>query len=63
MDTFENATLAEPQKELVLAKCWECGETTLCIEYLVCCTGTRFHACHDCKEKILKQQPNCSSQD
>lgn len=63
MDTFENATLAEPQKELVLAKCWECGITKLCIEYIVCCTGTHFHACLDCKEKILNKTPNSQLQE
>jgi len=37
---------------MVLAPCWECGETTLCFEHLVCCTGTRFHTCPECREKI-----------
>ena len=56
MDTFENATLAEPQAEAVKAQCWECGEVKICIEFITCCTGTRFHTCFECKEKILSQK-------
>ncbi|MCH9653437.1 MAG: hypothetical protein K0U86_05115 [Planctomycetes bacterium] len=52
MDTFENGTLAEEQMEMVMAKCWECGEKKLCYEHLVCCTGTRFHTCPECRKEI-----------
>jgi hypothetical protein len=37
---------------MVLAQCWDCGETKLCFEHLVCCTGTRFHTCPKCRLKI-----------
>ncbi len=52
MDTFENAAPPQEQLEMVLAQCWECGHTKLCHEYLVCCTGTRFHTCPECRKKI-----------
>lgn len=38
--------------ERVEATCWECGEQASCIEYIVCCTGTMFHVCPDCLEKL-----------
>ncbi len=52
MDTFENGTLPQEQPEMVQAQCWECGETKLCYEHLVCCTGTRFHTCPECRKEI-----------
>jgi hypothetical protein len=52
MDTFENATPPQEQPEMVLAQCWECGEKKMCYEHLVCCTGTRFHTCSECRKKI-----------
>ena len=52
MDTFENGTLAEEQPEMVLAQCWECGQSKLCFEHLVCSTGTRFHTCPECRDEI-----------
>lgn len=52
MDTFENATPPQEQPEMVLAACWECGDTKLCFEHLVCSTGTRFHTCPECRELI-----------
>lgn len=52
MDTFENATPPQEQPELILAQCWECGESKICYEHIVCCTGTRFHTCLECREKI-----------
>lgn len=55
MDTFENATYAQEQKDLVLNNCWECGKETLCIEYIVCCTGTKFYTCQECKDKIINK--------
>lgn len=55
MDTFENATFAQEQEELVFNICWECGEKKMCLEHIVCCTGTKFHTCLDCKNKILNQ--------
>lgn len=35
MDTFENGTLAEEQPDMVMAVCWECGQTKHCHEHLV----------------------------
>jgi hypothetical protein len=52
MDNFEAATLAQIQKDMIKAECWECGELKICYEYIVCCTGTRFHTCIDCQIKI-----------
>lgn len=52
MDTFENATPPQEQPEKVLAVCWECGEQKMCFEHLVCCTGTRFHTCLECRAEI-----------
>lgn len=52
MDTFENATVPQEQAELVRARCWDCGEEKICFEYIVCCTGTRFHTCEVCRKKI-----------
>jgi len=37
---------------MVLAQCWECGEKKMCYEHLVCCTGTRFHTCPECRKEI-----------
>ncbi len=54
MDTFENASPPQEQPELVLAKCWECEETKMCIEHIVCCTGTRFYTCPQCREELIK---------
>ena len=34
MDTFESGTLPQEQSEMVLAQCWECGETKLCHDRL-----------------------------
>ena len=52
MDTFENATPPQEQPDMVQAQCWECGETKLCFEHLVCCTGTPFHTCPECRKQI-----------
>lgn len=52
MDTFENASPPQEQPEMVQAQCWECGTVTLCHEHLVCCTGTRFHTCPACRQRI-----------
>jgi hypothetical protein len=52
MDTFENATPWQEQPQMVQAQCWECGEMKLCFEHLVCCTGTHFHTCPGCRQKI-----------
>jgi len=56
MDTFENASPPQEQAELVQAKCWECGAMKWCIEHIVCCTGTRFHTCPECRKLIEKRQ-------
>ena len=52
MDNFENGTLAQEQPDMVLAECWECGEKKMCYEHLMCCTGTRFHTCPECRKEI-----------
>lgn len=52
MDTFENACPPQEQTEMVVARCWECGELKVCYEHVVCCTGTRFHTCEACREEI-----------
>lgn len=36
MDTFENASPPQEQPEMVLAECWECGQTTFCYEHIAC---------------------------
>ena len=40
------------QPELVEAVCWECGATGKCFEYIVCCTGTTFHVCEACEDRV-----------
>lgn len=52
MDTFENANYAQEQEHPVLSECWECGQEKMCIEYIVCCTGTKFYTCLECKNKL-----------
>ena len=52
MDTFENASPPQEQTEMVVARCWECGELKVCYEHVVCCTGTRFHTCKACRDEI-----------
>ena len=58
MDTFENANPPQEQPEKVLAQCWECGETKMCFEHIVCCTGTHFHTCPECRKKIEHSSPS-----
>ncbi|MFO0944443.1 MAG: hypothetical protein U1D30_00625 [Planctomycetota bacterium] len=55
MDTFENASPAEKQPNMRQGTCWECGEELLCNEYVVCCTGTVFHVCPDCENKVQEK--------
>ena len=55
MDTFENASPPHEQPDKVLARCWECGETKMCFEHIVCCTGTHFHTCVKCREAINRR--------
>ena len=55
MDTFENATQPQEQPEMVMAQCWECVEKKMCHEHLVCCTGTRFHTCPECRKEIERR--------
>lgn len=52
MDNFEQGTLPQKQKDLVEATCWDCGTEKLCFEFIVCCTGTRFHTCPECERRI-----------
>lgn len=52
MDTFENASPPHEQPEKVFARCWECGEAKMCFEHIVCCTGTHFHTCPECRVVI-----------
>ncbi len=54
MDTFENASPPQEQPDMIQAACWECGRNKMCYEYIICCTGTHFHACPECRE-ILQQ--------
>jgi hypothetical protein len=55
MDTFENASPPQEQPEMVLAKCWECGQAKVCYEHVVCCTGTRFHTCPECRKEMERR--------
>lgn len=43
---------AEKSTRMQTAVCWQCGEELLCFEYVVCCTGTLFHICPQCEEKM-----------
>lgn len=52
MDTLENASPAEKQPNMRVGTCWECGEVLPCHEYVVCCTGTVFHVCPACENKV-----------
>ena len=54
MDTFENATPPTEQEEKIVSKCWECEEEKLCFEFIVCCTGTHFYVCDECRKEIEK---------
>lgn len=56
MDTFENASPAQEQDEMVFATCWECGKEKVCYEHLVCCFGTRFHTCPECRTMITQRK-------
>ncbi len=55
MDTFANASPPQEQAEMVVAKCWECGQTKLCYEHIVCCTGTHFHTCPECRTEMERR--------
>jgi len=55
MDNFEAANAPQRQPEMVVSKCWECGEEKECIEYIVCCTGTKFYTCPECEKKIQEE--------
>lgn len=52
MDTLEGASPAERQATMTMAVCWECGAERSCHEYIVCCTGTVFHVCPECEDRI-----------
>jgi hypothetical protein len=52
MDTFESASPPQEQPEMVRATCWECGEIKICHEYVVCCTGTHFYTCPECRDLL-----------
>lgn len=52
MDTFENSALADEDNVLEEATCWECWQQKECVRYTVCCTGTIFHICKECQEKV-----------
>ena len=52
MEQWEQASNAARQEGLKKAVCWECGQDLECIEYVVCCTGTMFHICPACEEKV-----------
>ena len=55
MDNFEAANEPQRQPAMVVSKCWECGEEKKCIEYIVCCTGTKFYICPECEKKIQEE--------
>jgi len=55
MDNFEAANAPQRQPEMVVSKCWECGKEKECIEYIVCCTGTKFYTCPECEKKIQEE--------
>jgi hypothetical protein len=55
MDTLENAGPPQEQAELVVAECRECGQTKSCYEHVVCCTGTHFHTCRECRTIIERR--------
>jgi hypothetical protein len=55
MDTFENASPPQEQPEMVPAVCRECGQTRMCHEHAVRCTGTRSHTWPDCREAIPRR--------
>ena len=52
MDNFENASPPQIMEEKINAKCWECEQILLCNEFVVCCTGTMFHYCDTCLDKL-----------
>jgi len=56
MDNLEASNPPQKQEEMVQAQCWECGEHKICYEYIVCCTGTRFHTCKDCEERLTNEK-------
>jgi hypothetical protein len=56
MDNLEASNPPQKQEEMVQAQCWECGEHKICYEYIVCCTGTRFHTCKDCEERLINEK-------
>ena len=55
MDNFEAANEPQRQPAMVVSKCWECGEEKECIEYIVCCTGTKFYICPECEKNIQEE--------
>ena len=55
MDNFEAANEPQRQPEMVVSKCWECGEEKECIEYIVCCTGTKLYICPECEKNIQEE--------
>ena len=61
MSAFEDTNPAERQPEVVEAVCWECGERKECHEYVVCCTGTLFHLCDACEEKVREKPEVCET--
>gem|GEM_PF-6272515 len=40
---------------MVMAQCWECGAQKMCVEHLVCCTGTRFRTCPECRKEFERR--------
>ena len=55
MDNFEAANEPQRQPEMVVSRCWECGEEKECIEYIVCCTGTKLYICPECEKNIQEE--------
>jgi hypothetical protein len=61
MDSFESASPPTRGPEMVEAVCWECGDRRTCFEYVVCCTGTTFHVCQACEDRVRAEDdaPAC----
>lgn len=54
MDNFEASQNPQEQSDLITTICWNCGENKICKEYIICCTGTKFHNCLECEIKLAE---------
>lgn len=62
MDHVESANAAVKSPGLASAICWECGENRECYEYVVCCTGTLFHICPICEDRVNRRDQSAADQ-